>query len=66
MKGISKRRYKYTDMGLIAPTPGTNQKKDPAFSFTGPTAMAGNIQADLKVSLFSDPDEWKCAIAAVW
>lgn len=31
----------------------------------GPTAMAGNIQADLKVFLFSDPDEWKCAIAVV-
>ena len=44
---------------------GKWKQKFPIFNCIGPMAMAGNIQTDLKVSLFSDPHEWKCAIAVV-
>lgn len=50
-------------MGLIASIPGKN--KVSIFHCIRPRAMVGNIQADLKLSLFSDPDKWKYAIAVV-
>lgn len=68
MRGISKRSYKFTIMGLIVSILGGGGVGGwgSIFNCIGPTAMAGNIQdLKVKVSLFSDSDEWTCAIAVV-